>query len=164
MDIQSIQQNLRKIKRLSVDFWHREVFADSPSVEDLVGITFIEPVFHKAGWYYSRINKFSWVEDGKKAFTTDKLVGFFVYEMKIYDHVPLTSEMRKSINCLKREHKADRKLRNLLNTDTEYWSLQAIQRGIEMHIDWPTQRIWFESRDKYAKEWKKKYETKRGMK
>lgn len=162
------------IKRLDLDFWQRMVwdgcFGQPVPLDEIAsGLRKIEPVFRKPGWYYRRRIQnrgealhiigchiaFSWFENGAEAYTCDNLAQTFEYEMKILNHVPLTPEMRRSIACLMREHKADWKLKDLFHIDWEWWHLRSISRHVDFSFNYHTQEPIIHSRESFEK-WMKR--------
>ncbi len=88
------------------------------------------------GWYYDRIDKFSWFETNGKAYTKDHLVDSFLYGMTLHEAQLLTEDQVHNIQQIistlpKKNSEMLENLRYILRKDREVKSIRATGRGIK---------------------------------
>ena len=152
------------IKRLELEFWQRMVWEGwgdgepVPLTAIAIGLVKLpEAPLCKTGWYYRRPVYFtddegnyteafparSWFEHNGEAYTTPTLPATFEYELKMQNHIPLSNEVRNSLGILIRERLANRELKELMETDIQWWRLSCLKRGVEFYFNHRTKAINF---------------------
>ena len=102
------------------DFYKRIVDADATlteCVENYAGYAHeIVPIIGKHGWYYDRVNNFSWFELENRAFVYLSPESF-VYELKMLSHNPLPAKAKQAIIVLIHYNVCPNNLKELIYID-----------------------------------------------
>lgn len=91
----------------------------------------IKPKFNRDGLYYNRYENIAWLECNGRAWLME--ARYFLYDLKIYNHKPLTEKCVGSIRNLIRAGIKNKELNELLYTDTQYKELRRIRIGALLH-------------------------------
>lgn len=85
----------------------------------------ITPKFNKAGWYYNRHEKISWLELDGKAWLDDR-TNDFKYNLELLDHKPLLNKEKKALVVLQLSKITSKKQNRLLYIDNAVLELRRI--------------------------------------
>lgn len=86
----------------------------------------IPPVFRRAGWYYDRLERVSWIELEGRAWRDDR-IDDFLYRLSLNDHQPLASVEREAIETLMKRNMCPKELRRRLWIDDQVNHLRRIK-------------------------------------
>ena len=87
----------------------------------------IKPKFNREGVYYNRYEDIAWVELQGKAWLIKS--SYFLYDLKMYNHKPLTNKSAEAIRTLINAGIKNKELKELLYTDILYKELRRIRIG-----------------------------------
>ena len=85
----------------------------------------IKPKFNREGVYYNRHEDIAWVELQGRAWLIKS--SYFLYDLKMYNHRPLTNKSVDAIQTLINAGIKNKALSELLYTDTLYKELRRIR-------------------------------------
>ena len=87
----------------------------------------IKPKFNREGVYYNRYEDIAWVELQGRAWLIKS--SYFLYDLKMYNHKPLTNKSAEAIRTLINAGIKNKELKELLYTDILYKELRRIRIG-----------------------------------
>ena len=87
----------------------------------------IKPKFNREGVYYNRHEDIAWVELQGRAWLIKS--SYFLYDLKMYNHKPLTNKSAEAIRTLINAGIKNKELKELLYTDILYKELRRIRIG-----------------------------------
>lgn len=85
----------------------------------------IKPKFNREGVYYNRYEDIAWVELQGRAWLIKS--SYFLYDLKMYNHKPLTNKSAEAIRTLINAGIKNKELKELLYTDILYKELRRIR-------------------------------------
>ena len=87
----------------------------------------IKPKFNRDGLYYNRHEDIAWLERNGRAWLMKS--SYFLYDLKMFNHRPLTDKCVEAIRNLIRAGIKNKELNELLYIDTQYKELRRIRIG-----------------------------------
>lgn len=113
--------NMKGIKVLSL---HKKHYPIKELEKFHVEIT---PKFNRDGLYYNRYEDIAWLERNGRAWLMN--ASYFLYDLKMFNHKPLTEKCVEAIRNLIRAGIKNKELNELLYIDTQYKELRRIRVG-----------------------------------
>ncbi len=92
----------------------------------------IDPVYNRDGKYYNRFKKIAWLEVDGRAWIISST--HFLYELRLFDHRPLTDTVTNSIKTIFKAGLNNKQLRSLLYMDNDWKDIRASGRSARLHL------------------------------